>query len=70
MEPPHHLEVGRRAHELAVTHGPGAHRYAARLAEEALGRGEADAHRFWKAVEAALTPRRGYDVALRTEASD
>lgn len=60
MEPVDYVEVGRAAYELKVTHGqPWACLYAARLAREALARGEADAHHFWKAVEASLTPRQG-----------
>ncbi len=60
MEAADYVEVGRMAHELTATHGhPWDRLYAARLAEEALARGEADAHRFWRAVERTLTPRQG-----------
>jgi hypothetical protein len=52
-----YLEVDRRAHELEASHGQGAHAYASRMAENALAAGEADEHRFWKAVAAALQPR-------------
>ncbi|WP_161790376.1 hypothetical protein [Inquilinus limosus] len=58
MEPVDYVEVGRMAYELAVTHGhPWDRLYAARLAKEALARGDADAYRFWRAVELTLTPR-------------
>ena len=50
-------EVSRKAWELADRHGWNAHLYAARLAAEALAEGETDESKFWKAVEATLTPR-------------
>ena len=57
MSEPDHIEVGRKAHELSETHGRDAYRYAARLAAEALAEGQADEHKFWKSVAAALEPR-------------
>jgi hypothetical protein len=52
-----YIEVGRKAHELAGTHGPNAAAYAAKLAERARAEGAAEEFALWKAVEAALTPR-------------
>jgi hypothetical protein len=54
---PDNIEVFRKAHELAYSHGRDAYKYAAKLAEEALAEGMADECEFWKAVEAALNPR-------------
>ena len=52
-----YIEVARAAHELGVSHGWRAHKYAARLAAETLADGKPEEHAFWKAVEASLTPR-------------
>ncbi len=54
---PDYVEVNRKAHELANSHGRVAHSYAAKLAAEALYQNETEEHQFWKAVEAALVPR-------------
>jgi hypothetical protein len=51
------IEVFRKAHELGHSHGWNAHRYAAKLAAAALTEGDAEGHRFWTMVEAALRPR-------------
>ena len=51
------IEVSRKAHELIARHGRNAHRYAAKLAAEALAEGETEEHRFWKSVEVACMPR-------------
>jgi hypothetical protein len=51
------IEVGRMAHELAERHGWNAHKYAAKMAAEALAAGEMEEHDFWKMVELSLTPR-------------
>ena len=50
-------EVSRKAHELGHAHGLNAHKYAAKLAAEALAEGKIEEHAFWKAVEASLIPR-------------
>ena len=49
--------VSRKACELSDRHGWNAHKYAARLAEEALEDGEVEGSKFWKDVELSLTPR-------------
>jgi hypothetical protein len=51
-------DVSRKAHELSDRHGWNAHTYAAKLAADALAEGKTEESEFWKAVEAALTPRR------------
>jgi hypothetical protein len=50
-------EVFRKAYELQHAHGREAHKYAAKLAAQALADNQADEHKFWQAVEAALKPR-------------
>jgi hypothetical protein len=51
-------EVGRKAHELEVAHGrAGAHRYAAKIAEEALADGDVADYAFWQAVERSFAIR-------------
>jgi hypothetical protein len=37
------IEVGRKAHELAARHGWNAHKYAAKIAAEALAAGDGGA---------------------------
>jgi hypothetical protein len=51
------IEIGRRAHELAERHGWNAHKYAAKMAAEALAAGDMEEHDIWKMVESSLTPR-------------
>jgi hypothetical protein len=51
------IEVGRIAHELAERHGWNAHKYAAKMAAEALAAGDKEEHDIWKKVELSLTPR-------------
>ena len=46
------------AYELGLLHGPRAHGCVARLAADALKRGDVEKHEFWKCVQAALTSRR------------
>ena len=58
MTKPDYIEGGRKAHELAHSHGWDAHKYAAKLAAEALAEGKTEESGFWKAVEASLTPRK------------
>jgi hypothetical protein len=50
-------KVNQTAFELGQRHGWTAHGYAAKLAAEARAEGDEEDHRFWSAVEAALTPR-------------
>ena len=50
------VEASRAANEL-LSYGPNAHLYAARLASEALAKGNLDEHRFWNLVFAGLQPR-------------
>jgi hypothetical protein len=52
-----YIEVSRKAHELTHFHGQNARSYAAKLAADALARGETEEHAFWKAVELSLTSR-------------
>ena len=52
-----YIEVSREAHELAHTHGRNAHKYAVKLAADALAEGKSEEYEFWKAVEATLKPR-------------
>jgi hypothetical protein len=52
-----YVEVSRKAYELSYAHGRNARAYAAKLAAAALAEGQIEEHHFWKAVEAALTPR-------------
>jgi len=52
-----YVEVGRVAHELRNRHGWNADKYAAKLAAEALEDRMMEEYEFWRAVEAALTPR-------------
>ena len=56
-DPVDFIEVGRVAHQLSAQHGTKAHRYAADTAARAQIAGDDAAHRFWRAVEAALRPR-------------
>jgi hypothetical protein len=51
------IEAGRREHELAERHGWNAHKYAAKMAAEALAAGDKEEHDIWKMVESSLTPR-------------
>jgi hypothetical protein len=51
------VEVFRKAHELSLSHGRNAQRYAAGLAAGALADEKTDECEFWKAVEATLKPR-------------
>lgn len=53
-----HIGAGRAAHELSVTHGWNAHRYAAKMAAQALAAGDMEQHTFWKVVEGCLKPRK------------
>jgi hypothetical protein len=55
---PDYIEVSRKAHELRHSHGWNAHKYAAKLAAEALAEGKTEECEFWKAVEATLKPRK------------
>jgi hypothetical protein len=52
-----YVQVSRKAHELQNAHGQGAHKYAAKMAAQALADALVDEHKFWQAVEAALKPR-------------
>jgi hypothetical protein len=53
-----YIEVGRKAHELAATHGAlNAVDRADRLAQQALAESRVDEHAFWKAVADSLRPR-------------
>ena len=52
-----YLEVGRASFELIYYHRWNVDLYAARLAASALAEGDAEGHRFWDAVAAALRPR-------------
>ncbi len=49
--------VNQTAFELCQRHGWGAHGYAAKLSERAKTEGDEEDGLFWRAVEAALTPR-------------
>lgn len=49
--------VARTAHELAASHGLGAHRYARNLAEQARKDGDDVEAAYWDAVAAELSPR-------------
>jgi hypothetical protein len=51
------VEVGRRAHELSVTHGWTALSYAERMAAEAADNNDLPTSAFWTAVAASLRPR-------------
>jgi hypothetical protein len=57
MSKPDYIEVNRKAHELAHSHGWNADEYAAKLAAEALAEGATEEWTFWKAVEASLKRR-------------
>jgi hypothetical protein len=49
---------GRKAHEPEVAHGrAGAHRYAAKIAEEALADGNVADYASWQAVERSFAIR-------------
>jgi hypothetical protein len=52
-----YVEVGRKAHELAYTHGRTARRYTDWQAQLALAAGKTDEYAFWKTVAHFLTPR-------------
>ena len=52
-----YVDVDRKSHELWYDQGWNAHKYAAKLALEALAEGKISEHAFWKAVEASLRPR-------------
>jgi len=56
-EPNYNSEVDKKAHGLSHSHGWNAHRYAAKLATEAISEGMKEEGEFWNAVEAALKPR-------------
>jgi hypothetical protein len=58
MTKPDYIEVSRTAHELAHSHGWNAHKYAAKLAAEALVEEKTEECEFRKAVEASLKPRK------------
>jgi hypothetical protein len=51
------IEAGRIAFELSQRHGRNAFQHAAKLAIEALAKGNAEEHAFWKYIEATLKPR-------------
>ena len=51
------IEAGRVAFELGQRHGRNAYDHAAKLATEALAKGNAEDHVFWKYIEATLRPR-------------
>jgi hypothetical protein len=51
------IEAGRVAFELSQRHGRNAFQHAAKLATEALAKGNTEDHAFWKYVEATLKPR-------------
>jgi len=57
MARPDSIEIDRMAHELNKSHGPRAHKHAAKLAAQAETEGNADEAGFWRRVEAALAPR-------------
>lgn len=52
-------EVSREAHELALRHGPTAHVFALKLADQAQAAGDFDAARFWRAVSQSIATRTG-----------
>jgi len=58
-----YVEAGRTAHELMLRMGREAHKYAARLAAEALEEGKLEESEFWRAVEAAVKPRSDSETA-------
>jgi rhamnogalacturonyl hydrolase YesR len=51
------IEAGRVAFELSQRHGRNAYQHAAKLATEALAKGNTEEHAFWKYIEATLKPR-------------
>jgi hypothetical protein len=57
MSGPDYVEVERKAHELAQTHGRTAYVYAEKQSKRALAVGETNEYTFWKAVAASLRPR-------------
>jgi ABC-type antimicrobial peptide transport system ATPase subunit len=50
-------EIDRKSHELLHSHGINAHKYADKLAAEALAEGETEESEFWKAVADSIRPR-------------
>ena len=52
-----HIEAGRVAFELSQRHGRNAYQHAAKLAADALAKGDTEEHAFWKYIEATLRPR-------------
>lgn len=56
-EKPDPVEVGRKASELAASHGLGARRHAKTLAEAAEQAGDDANKEFWLAVAGELNPR-------------
>lgn len=51
--------VSREAHELALRHGPTAHVFALKLADQAQAAGDFNAARFWRAVSQSIATRTG-----------
>ncbi len=51
------IEAGRAAFELGQRHGRNAYQHAAKLATEALAKGNTEEHAFWKYIEATLRAR-------------
>jgi hypothetical protein len=51
------IEAGRAAFELSQRHGRNAYQHAAKLATEALAKGDTEKHAFWIYIEATLRPR-------------
>jgi hypothetical protein len=54
---PDYIEVGRKAHELHVTHGSTALSYAKRMADAARAKGKTEEFEFWDAVYKSMKPR-------------
>ena len=50
------FEVDRQAHQLGLSHGRDAWKYAHRWANNASEEGKLEEAAFWQAVEAALKP--------------
>ena len=57
-DPPDNPLIFHTGYELGLLHGPHAHGCVARLAADALKRGDVEKHEFWKCVQAALISRR------------
>jgi rhamnogalacturonyl hydrolase YesR len=51
------VEAGRVGFELSQRHGQNAYKHAAKLAADALAKGDTEEHAFWKYIEASLRPR-------------